>query len=64
MTNPISFLGTIGGVNVRNLASLDKSVKFSVDVTEQEETALKVAQYLLYSATDQVFKITVEPIED
>ena len=61
--NPITFQATISGLSVRNLASLDKGIKFSAEVVEEDDIKMKVAQYLLYQPTDQVFNVTLTPID-
>ncbi len=60
---PIEFQATISGLSVRNLASLDKGIKFSAEVVEEDDLKMKVAQYLLFQPTDQVFNVTLSPLE-
>lgn len=59
--NPIKFSATINGISVRNLQSLDKGIKLSAELVDDEDIRLKVAQFFLYQPTDQVYTIEVTP---
>ena len=59
----ITFQATISGLSIRNLASLDKGIKFSAEVVEEDDIKMKVAQYLLFQPTDQTFEVTLSPIQ-
>jgi hypothetical protein len=54
----------INSHSVRNLSSMDKKLSITVEIVDEEDLKLKIAQYLLFMPVDQVFKMTLEPVEN
>ena len=54
----------INSHSVRNLSSMDKKLSMTVEIVDEEDLKLKIAQYLLFMPVDQVFKMTLVPVDN
>lgn len=64
MKNELTALIQINSHSVRNLSSLDKKLSMTVEIVDEEVLKMKMAQYLLFMPVDQIFKMTLEPVEN